>query len=95
MTARGFVPHPASTRAGARLYRTGDLARFRPDGELEFLGRVDEQLKIHGHRVEPAEQLHRAVRVRGSTTGSMKETVPWKVSPGNDEITSDTFCLIL
>ncbi|MFI6763286.1 amino acid adenylation domain-containing protein [Micromonospora sp. NPDC050417] len=55
LTARAFVPDPFSPVPGARLYRTGDLARVRGDGELEFLGRVDRQLKIRGHRVEPAE----------------------------------------
>ncbi|RKR92251.1 amino acid adenylation domain-containing protein/thioester reductase-like protein [Micromonospora pisi] len=55
LTARAFVPDPFSATPGARLYRTGDLARVRGDGELEFLGRVDRQLKIRGHRVEPAE----------------------------------------
>ena len=52
-TARAFVPDPAGH--GTRLYRTGDLARWRADGTLEFLGRVDDQIKIHGFRVEPAE----------------------------------------
>jgi amino acid adenylation domain-containing protein len=42
-------------RPGGRLYRTGDRGRWRPDGRLEFLGRVDDQLKIRGYRVEPAE----------------------------------------
>ncbi|WP_433235020.1 non-ribosomal peptide synthetase [Actinomadura nitritigenes] len=63
--ARGYVGRPALTaRAfeadpngppGSRRYRTGDRVRFRPDGELEFLGRLDRQLKIRGYRVEPAE----------------------------------------
>lgn len=51
-TARQFVPHP---RDGRRLYSTGDRARYLPSGELEFLGRADNQLKIKGHRIEPGE----------------------------------------
>ncbi|WP_309895708.1 amino acid adenylation domain-containing protein [Archangium sp.] len=54
-TAQRFVPDPFSTVPGARLYRTGDLARYLPDGRLEFLGRVDHQVKIRGNRVEPGE----------------------------------------
>ncbi|MCB1036050.1 MAG: AMP-binding protein, partial [Acidobacteria bacterium] len=54
-TARSFLPDPFATAPGERLYRTGDRARFRPDGELEFLGREDHQVKIRGVRVEPGE----------------------------------------
>ncbi|WP_158625004.1 non-ribosomal peptide synthetase/type I polyketide synthase [Corallococcus terminator] len=55
LTASSFIPDPFSSRPGARLYRTGDHVRIRPDGELEFLGRMDAQLKLRGFRVEPAE----------------------------------------
>jgi amino acid adenylation domain-containing protein len=54
-TAEKFLPNPFSADATDRMYRTGDLARWREDGVIEFLGRVDDQVKILGHRVEPAE----------------------------------------
>jgi aryl carrier-like protein len=55
LTADKFVPDPFSDTPGARLYRTGDLARQCPDGEIEFLGRIDHQVKIRGVRVELGE----------------------------------------
>ncbi len=80
LTAERFVPHPFE--AGARLYRTGDLARWRPDGEVEVLGRLDHQVKVRGFRIECGEveaalEAHTAVRaavvvVRDDTPGEAR-----------------------
>jgi acyl-coenzyme A synthetase/AMP-(fatty) acid ligase/acyl carrier protein len=54
-TARRFLPDPFSGVPGARMFRTGDLGSFRADGQIDFHGRIDDQLQIRGYRVEPDE----------------------------------------
>ena len=55
LTSEKFIRSPFSDNANARLYRTGDRAKYLADGNIEFLGRVDNQIKIRGHRIEPGE----------------------------------------
>lgn len=55
LTAGSFVPDPFGGTPGGRLYRTGDLARYLPDGSIDYLGRLDHQVKIRGQRIEPGE----------------------------------------
>ncbi len=82
LTTERFVPDPFGADPGARLYKTGDLVRYRPDGTLEFLGRLDDQVKIRGFRIELGEveaALRRHPRVgdavvvaRGDTAGDRR-----------------------
>ncbi len=70
LTAERFVRDPFSGNPDDRLYRTGDLARYLPDGNIAFLGRTDNQIKIRGYRVEPAEveaAVRRLAAVREAT----------------------------
>src|SRR5439155_3147520 len=67
LTSARFLPHPFSDEPGARLFRTGDLACYLPDLNLEFLGRVDDQIKLRGQRIELREvevalERHPAIR---------------------------------
>ena len=55
LTAEKFITNPFSTDPASRLYKTGDLARYLPDGSIEYIGRIDHQIKIRGYRVELGE----------------------------------------
>jgi acyl carrier protein len=70
LTADRFVPDPFATGPGERLYRTGDLARFRPTGEIEFLGRIDHQVKVRGFRIELGE-IEAALAAHPGVTGAI------------------------
>ncbi|HEX5706557.1 MAG TPA: FkbM family methyltransferase, partial [Pyrinomonadaceae bacterium] len=78
LTAERFIPDPFGREPGARLYRTGDSARFLADGQVEFLGRIDHQVKVRGFRIELGEieaslVKHRAVR---EAVVAVREDVP-------------------
>jgi amino acid adenylation domain-containing protein len=91
LTAEKFVPHPFIEQAGTRLYRTGDWARLRPDGQIEFTGRQDQQVKMRGFRIELGEietalARHPAIResavvARGESDGE-KRLIAYFVTDG-------------
>jgi amino acid adenylation domain-containing protein len=98
LTATSFVPDPFDPRPGGRLYRTGDRGRWRGDGTLDFLGRLDDQIKIRGVRVEPGEVEARirelpairqvAVVPRTGATGDV-ELVAYLVTAGDSQPVSE------
>lgn len=85
LTAASFVPDPFSSQPGSRLYRTGDCARYLRDGTLLFLGRRDQQVKLHGYRIEPDEisailTQHPAIQQACVTLTQDQESVPHLVA---------------
>jgi amino acid adenylation domain-containing protein len=80
LTAEKFIPDPFGGEPGSRVYKTGDLGRRRPDGQIEFLGRIDDQIKIRGYRIEPNEivsALNQHPDIRESLVVAREDT------PGN------------
>lgn len=78
LTAERFLPNPFGGRVGMRLYRTGDRVRHLPEGDLDFIGRIDRQVKLRGYRIELEEietvlEQHPAVR---QNVVAMREDVP-------------------
>jgi amino acid adenylation domain-containing protein len=83
LTAEKFVPNPFSDDRGSRLYRTGDLVRWRDDGTLEFLGRVDLQVKLRGFRIE-LEEIEAVLAAHPDVGGAA--AVVYERSPGDQRL---------
>jgi amino acid adenylation domain-containing protein len=93
LTAEKFIPNPFSDQPGARLYKTGDLCRYRADGNIEFLGRLDQQVKLRGFRIELGEieaalgrypsVLNAAVMLREDVPGNQQLVAYVVMRPGS------------
>ena len=97
LTAERFIPHPYSRVGGERLYRTGDEGRYRADGNLEYVGRADQQVKLRGYRIELGEieavlsqheAVQEAVVVVQAEAGEQKRLVAYVVSSGEAQPTT-------
>jgi non-ribosomal peptide synthase protein (TIGR01720 family) len=98
MTAQKFIPNPFSQIPGTRLYRSGDLVRLLPDGRLDFLGRIDHQVKVHGFRIELGEieavlneheGVVEAAVIAREVDGERKGLVAYVLADGATAITGD------
>jgi acyl carrier protein len=89
LTAEKFIRNPLRADSEARLYRTGDLARYRRDGSIEFLGRMDHQVKIRGHRIELLE-----IEAVLGQHASVRETavIAREDAPGDQRVVAYVVC---
>jgi len=85
LTEKKFIPDPFSKAPGAKLYKTGDLARFLPDGSIEYIGRIDFQVKIRGLRVELGEIENRISEYPGI---AQNVVIVFEDTPGNQLLVS-------
>ncbi|MDP4196680.1 MAG: amino acid adenylation domain-containing protein, partial [Bacteroidota bacterium] len=82
LTAEKFIPNPFSTSKGSRLYRTGDLVKYNEDGNIEYLGRIDHQVKVRGFRIELGEietLLHQNEKIKDVIVTAKEDNLSKKV----------------
>jgi len=100
LTAEKFIPDPYGKKPGGRLYKTGDLARYLPDGNIEFIARGDQQVKVRGMRVEPAEiesalrqhpAIHDAAVIAWEDSQSGKYLAAYVATDSRDHSVASTF----
>ena len=98
LTEERFIAHPFDQTPGARIYRTGDLARYRSDGRVDYLGRIDDQVKVRGYRIELGEienvlnrhpAVSRSVAVARADDRGERELVAYYV-PNGTPVSSNT-----
>jgi amino acid adenylation domain-containing protein len=99
LTAERFIPNPFSTAPNACLYKTGDFARYRPDGNIEFLGRLDHQVNLRGYRIELGEieailgqcpAVQQAIVMVRQDHAGVQHLVAYVVAQGDASPTVDT-----
>jgi amino acid adenylation domain-containing protein len=98
LTSQHFIPDPFGREPGQRLYRTGDLCRWLPDGQIDFLGRIDHQVKVRGFRIELGEiesvlceqaEVQQAVVVARADSAGHSRLVAYLVTEGAQEISME------